>query len=419
MSQETLPLLSTLGWEVSKTKSKKSDDYGTAGPFFSLEGSDDLFASTCFHVLLPETMNPKSIKPGKPGPEVSQACPYNFSKIMHFVDGTVKKYANSSAAMEAREKVGRYDEWLKSRSGPQPDEPHQSERAMTDVYEYGSAILAALDAVYDDRVPEKNEVIADTGIKKRVVGKVYAAPEYRVIGAKGVITEAEARGFLNDWALVKLDKNKFRKHSNKVYVGRAGSSWLTRQVEGAPELTLEQQRAVDQEVTSQNGFLRMNGKLASIQEDNPKQGKGEKVGASCSWELLVLPFSDQAMNVDSRTPTRRNCFSTGGDSGSAVLDVYGTFIGQLVSGGPASPPNSIYVKENERTWRGQAQAEGSGDPGKPTIFERGKLAQEATPEDPELGTLSADMDVSFVHVASQLMADIERWTEKKPILLKP
>ncbi|KAK8075703.1 hypothetical protein PG997_010366 [Apiospora hydei] len=414
MSQETLPLLSTLGWEVSKTKSKVSDDYGTAGPFFNFEGSDDLFVSTCFHVLLPETMNPKSIKPGKPGPEVSQTCPYNFNKILHFVDGSVKKYANSSAAMEAREKVGRYDEWLKSRSGPQPEEPHQSERTMADVYKYGSAILAALNTVYDDKVPGKNEVIEGTGIKKRVVGKVYAAPEYRVIGTKGAIAEPEARGFLNDWALVKLDKNKFRKPSNKVYLGRTGKSWLTAQVEGAPELTLEQQRAVDQEVSSQNGFLRMNGNFASIQEDDPKQGKcgipcvrvlkrgasthltfgvtnsveacvratrfsGKKnVGASFSWEqlLLVVPFSDQAINVDTRTGTRRTCFSTAGDSGSAVLDMYGTFIGQVVSGGgPGGPPNT------------------------------------------ELETLRAHMDVTFVLMAGPLMVDIERWTQKEPNLL--
>ncbi|KAK7987007.1 hypothetical protein PG988_001995 [Apiospora saccharicola] len=217
-SEQTFQLLSTLGWEVAVTKAKSKYDYGTAGPFFSLEGSDELFASTCFHVLLPQLEKPKSIKPGaKGGPQVSQACDYRMERTLSYVDEVLKGYEGGTNTMEAVEKAKKYDEWLESKSGPQPEELLQLDRLRANVYKYMSLIHTALYTVYDDKVPGKEKaVFGRTGIKKRVIGDVYTAPKYQVVGTNGVISDPKSRGFLNDWALVKLDKNKFKRPSNKV-----------------------------------------------------------------------------------------------------------------------------------------------------------------------------------------------------------
>ncbi|KAK7994449.1 hypothetical protein PG991_016037 [Apiospora marii] len=461
-SEETLHLLSTLGWEVAPTKSTKQTEYGTAGPFFSLEGSDELFASTCYHVLLPELEKPKSIKAGKAGPQVSQACPWRVTRALSYMQTVLKRYEGSPTIMGAVEEVKRYDEWLKSRSGPQPQEPLQPERARANVYKYMSSIHTALDTIYDDKPPGKdNEIIRGSGLKKRLIGNVYAAPEYEVVGTNGVISDPKSRGFLNDWALVKLNKEKFKKASNKMYLGKEGLDTFRQDgLDSAPELTETQHDALEREINSNNGFVRMNGQIANIQPDIPKQGKSgipcirvfkrgastnlsfgvtnsieacvrgtryardirrdhrgewKKMGSSCSWELLVLPFSNQMLQCDRGTGPPRNIFSTGGDSGAAVLDQYGNFIGQLVSGGPSGPSTDFYKPNNERTWRGQV--EGSGDPGEPTIHESGKLPHEVVPErEPE--TLKAAMDVSFVHMSGPMMTDIQRWVGSKPSLFK-
>ncbi|KAK8121696.1 hypothetical protein PG984_010366 [Apiospora sp. TS-2023a] len=460
MSLWMLPLLSTLGWEMAKTASQVGDEYGTAGPFISLAGLDELFALTCFHVLLPETENPKPVKPGKSDIKVSQVCGDTFAELFSEVQKEVGKFESSDEDMSEVAKVKAYDDWKKSGDGPMPDEPSQAERSNVDCYKYGLATIAALNTVYDDKNAD-GSVEKGTGLKKRLVGSAYAAPEYRVCGAKGAITDPKARGFLNDWALVKLDKEKFKKPRNEVFLGELGKRTLLGSYQAVPQLTKRQERGIMEPITSNNGFLRMNGHIANIQDDSPKQGKmgipctrvlkrgattglsfgvtnsieacvratryrggyekRQVVGSSCSWELLVIPFPDQVFKVDKLTGARRNCFSAPGDSGAAVLDPFGTFIGQLVAGGPSGPPTSEYMKDNERSWRGQAQPEmgaKSGITGNPTLYERGKLAHEAKPE-PEIETLKADMDVTFVLMAGQLMTDIERWVGKKPALFLP
>ncbi|KAK7913974.1 hypothetical protein PG985_011677 [Apiospora marii] len=421
-SEETLHLLSTLGWEVAPTKSTKQTEYGTAGPFFSLEGSDELFASTCYHVLLPELEKPKSIKAGKAGPQVSQACPWRVTRALSYMQTVLKRYEGSPTIMGAVEEVKRYDEWLKSRSGPQPQEPLQPERARANVYKYMSSIHTALDTIYDDKPPGKdNEIIRGSGLKKRLIGNVYAAPEYEVVGTNGVISDPKSRGFLNDWALVKLNKEKFKKASNKMYLGKEGLDTFRQDgLDSAPELTETQHDALEREINSNNGFVRMNGQIANIQPDIPKQGKSGipcirvfKRGASTNLSFGVTNSIEAC--CDRGTGPPRNIFSTGGDSGAAVLDQYGNFIGQLVSGGPSGPSTDFYKPNNERTWRGQV--EGSGDPGEPTIHESGKLPHEVVPErEPE--TLKAAMDVSFVHMSGPMMTDIQRWVGSKPSLFK-
>ncbi|KAK6829814.1 hypothetical protein PG987_010398 [Apiospora arundinis] len=84
------------------------------------------------------------------------------------------------------------------KAGDRPEVPSQEELVKADNYLYVSAILDALMTIYDD--VKSRLVVPGSGLKKRMVGHVYAWPEY--------LKDAQARGVLSDWTLVQLDKSK-------------------------------------------------------------------------------------------------------------------------------------------------------------------------------------------------------------------
>ncbi|KAK7983238.1 hypothetical protein PG989_010640 [Apiospora arundinis] len=108
--------------------------------------------------------------------------------------------------------------------------------------------------IYDDG--KSRSVVPGNGLKKRMVGHVYAWPEY--------LKDAQARGVLSDWTIVQLDKSKFTKPRNKDFVGDANMMSLLNQHDSMPALPYEQQEAIEKEIYSNNGFIRMNGKVAGI-----------------------------------------------------------------------------------------------------------------------------------------------------------
>ncbi|KAK8850864.1 hypothetical protein PGQ11_013343 [Apiospora arundinis] len=406
LNEMLLPLLSTLGWEMARTTSKSLYEYGTAEPFVSLDGSSDLFALTCSHVLKPTGESPV---------DVSQGSWCHFDAILKYVKGKQDRFESRPSNMELLAKVESY------KAGDRPEVPSQEELVKVDNYLYVSAIFDALMTIYDD--VKSRSVVPGSGLKKRMVGHVYAWPEY--------LKDAQASGVLSDWTLVQLDKSKFTKPRNKDFVGDANMMSLLNRHDSMPALPYEQQEAIEKEIYSNNGFIRMNGKVASIQDDIPKEGKsgipcsrvlkrgaktgfslgatnsieacvrasrfnpevipgvipGKETGSSylCRWELLVIPFINHISRIDETKGIWHTCFSSPGDSGAAVLDPSGTFIGQVVSGsGPAGLT----------------------------------FTSEPSPEDPQLERpLQAPMDVTFVLMAGQIMAEIERTVGKKPLLM--
>ncbi|KAK8064516.1 hypothetical protein PG994_007154 [Apiospora phragmitis] len=160
----------------------------------------------------------------------------------------------------------------------------------------------------------------------------------------------------------------------------------------------------------------MNGGVSNIKDDTPTQGKpgipclrvlkrGARTGFSlgvtnsveacvrteraheltdgetCSRQLLVVPFPGQVFRGSKHTGGGRCCFSHAGDSGAAVMDATGVFVGQVLAGsGPMVAVN--YPDHSDM-----------------------------------LECRYADIDLTFVQPAGALMADVERCLGKKHTLL--
>ncbi|KAK8121703.1 hypothetical protein PG984_010373 [Apiospora sp. TS-2023a] len=154
----------------------------------------------------------------------------------------------------------------------------------------------------------------------------------------------------------------------------------------------------------------MSGEIANIQDDEPSQGKlgipcdrvlkrGAKTGltfgvtnsveacvrtkgAHGSWsrQILVVPFPNQVFRISGYGG--HCCFSHAGDSGAAVVDPTGMFIGQVVAG--SGPP--IGVKDPDPPGPSECQA--------------------------------APLDLTFVLPAGSLIADMKRRLRKKLTLLR-
>ncbi|KAK7937409.1 uncharacterized protein PG986_014277 [Apiospora aurea] len=285
---------------------------------------------------------------------------------------------------------------------------------------------------------------ADSGFLKRAVGHICAAPEYEVCESKGPVNpeSSERVGILHDWVLIQLGDSNFRFASNKIYIGPEGVERLVENFENGPDVAVEvppiyayDAARLRLKLTNNDNFLQMEDHLTRTIEDMHGTGKpgvkcvrvvkrGRTTGLTFRVtnaieavvrEKVVLKRNNfgQPIGKDKSDGGVRSRFSEHGDSGAAVLSIDGTFMGPVVSGGPARPGEyNARPLVDERKWRGQA--EGSGDPGKPTRFEKGNMPHKVRPGDPELPPFEMGMDITFVHMAWALLGDIERWTGKKP-----
>ncbi|KAK8012801.1 hypothetical protein PG991_010176 [Apiospora marii] len=217
-STELLPLLSTLGWEVSKATTMEHAEYGTAGPFIVFGGVKDLFATTCYHVLLPMSERPKviTVESTATRPKVSQASPKTVAVALRLATDRLEGYRNTSTGALA--KVKTYDDWHQSPSGSKPEEPTPEERKTVATLKYLEEIVAAVSTVYEER-DRSGQTIPLSGLSKRVIGIIFAAPEFQVCNSQGPVSSPEFIGYLNDWVLLKLDGTRFQKASNKLYLG--------------------------------------------------------------------------------------------------------------------------------------------------------------------------------------------------------
>ncbi|KAK7966825.1 uncharacterized protein PG986_001102 [Apiospora aurea] len=362
LSKRLLPLLPTLSWEVMKTASnEESAKRGIAGPFMNLEGVEGLFATSCRHVLLPQPQGPYATNHfERTGFEVSQGSPETVARLLRKFNYDMDSFKREYPKAEDRVKA--FGDWLETLSGPKPEEPDGFERDEVSTVRYLEDIIAVLSSVHDEPVPGRpGDVITGTGLAKRKVGFVCAAPEIRTL----------TRPF--DWDF----PNEMPATNFGLYFDLPG------------------------EVKANGGFLHMTGYLAGTSDDITTKGtsglpcdrvvkRGAKTGLTlgvtngieacvregavaengpgshgtgvCSWKMLVIPF-----------PGRMQ-FSAPGDSRAAVLSQSGVFMGQVVSGGP----------KHKDEYRGEQP--------------------------------SFDVDVTFIDMAWTIVDGIERLTGKRPKL---
>ncbi|KAK8038271.1 hypothetical protein PG994_015038 [Apiospora phragmitis] len=278
---ELLPLLSTLGWEVSKTASKEHHENGTAGPFIVFDVNQGLFATTCYHVLLPMPERPKVMESsanGETRPKVSQACPTTVAQILRLATDRLENFQEETKGGLA--KIKKFDEWRQSSPVPKPEQPTVQERTDVTKLKYLEDIVPAVNTVYEDK-DVLGQIKPYSGLAKRKIGFIYAAPEFEVCNSEGPIPDHEIVGFLNDWVLIHFDETKFTNASNKLYLGSEGASQFTNnflhdsnpKAPVVPKMGDGEGEAFEGYIESNGGFLPLKGYLNYTLEIPTSQGK--------------------------------------------------------------------------------------------------------------------------------------------------
>ncbi|KAK8066251.1 hypothetical protein PG997_012998 [Apiospora hydei] len=385
LSRRLLPLLPTLSWEVMKAASnEESAKRGIAGPFMNLEGAEGLFATSCRHVLLPQPQGPYTVNHSeRTGFEVSQGSPETVARLLRKFNYDLDSFKREYP--KAGERVKAFDDWLETFSGPKPDEPDEFECDSVSTVRYLEDTIAVLSSVHDEPVPGRpGDVIAGTGLTKRKVGFVYAAPEDGI----SPVLRHSLTGFSNDWVLLKLDEEKFKKASNKIYLGSAESRTLTRSFDWdrpneMPVTDFGLYFGLPKEVKANGGFLHMTGYLAGTSDDITTKGtpglpcdRVVKRGAKTGLTFGVTNGIEACVReraVAENGPGRLGMGVSGRFRGSGAEPI-GVFMEQVVSGGP----------KHKDEYRGEQPA--------------------------------FDVDVTFVNMAWAILDGIERLTGKRPKL---
>lgn len=447
ITEAVLPLLPALGWTVQRSEgmSRSRTRAGTVGLYVRLgfkDGGSKRFAITCYHVLMPDwktTDKRITIKNAEPKVPVSMADDQTYWGVIHRL-------------RQARNLIEERMTTLRASTENPTDKQKAAMSGASDSLKYADKLLDIVKTVNDDETgntknPEK-AFRKGTGLKKRVIGTIWATPDY-VVAASG-----DFKGFWNDYVLLSLENELMGGAANEFYL-----SWeffrklhsVDRDTLGAameavmaplpPVLYftpfqealqkhrdnlcfMKIQNATSRvgRVTDQHsqgpGAVRVvksgmhgvtlgvtNGIEACIRDKKagepgrPTTSSGSKANnAAHSWEIMVIPFPK----------TEESRFSQPGDSGASVVDIEGNVVGILVAGAPSGAAP-------EKAWRGYKDPEILNPLARePKGFEKGKGPAEAQlkPQGPEsvAEPYAPDIWVSFVTPMEFILEDIKRVT---------
>lgn len=448
ITKAVLPLLPILGWTVERAEgmARSRTRAGTVGLYIRLrfgDGGSKPLAITCYHVLMPDwktTDKRITIKNAEPQVPVSMADDQTYRKVI-------------IRLRVARDAVDEEINQLRTSTSNPTEQQQATMNAKLDSRQYANKLLDIVKTVNDDETgntknPEK-AFRKGTGLKKRVIGEIWATPEY-VVTASG-----DFKGFWNDYVLLSLEDRLMEGAANEFYLEwelfvslhSSGENPLgsVAQVVLMPPLPLsisstppqaEARKHVENQffmkiqnatsrvgrVTDQHsqgpGAVRVvksgmhgvtlgvtNGIEACIRDKKagepgrPTTSSGSKANnAAHSWEIMVIPFP--------KTEGAR--FSQPGDSGASVVDIEGNVVGILVAGAPSGAAP-------EKAWRGYKDPEILNPLARePKGFEKGKGPAEAQlkPQGPEsvAEPYAPDIWVSFVTPMEFILEDIKRVT---------
>lgn len=386
------PLQSYSGWEVVRTD---RGTWGTCGLYISCGGKGPL-AVTAYHVLMKEERFQKLKKKkqldqrqlptalvvdGKPEHDVSQLSQTTYGEV-------------AKSLLIMRNNFQQFLELLREKANLTTKEFAYKDELQRE-FDYAEAIHAIISTV-------------SKGVQQRVVGHVYLAPEYMVLGG-AVATDVAWTGFWNDYVVVQLEPSCFpRSTLNKFDISLSMMTLLCADQPFSPfvspgwsssnyrpyikgelpfkfDLLLEMDamkswrdngrmfhmRKSSLRIAGDNGRdlepMRVVKKgactnvtvgITNVIEAVIRQKISEVEGAAHSWEIMVIPMAC-------------NKFADHGDSGSPVATADGGVIGMLVSGGEAGAVN-------ENRWRGYKDFLARGVVRQPTGFEKGKQPAESS-----------------------------------------
>ncbi|KAI0376469.1 hypothetical protein F5Y04DRAFT_285908 [Hypomontagnella monticulosa] len=372
------PLLPFPGCPIAYFKDRRGE--GTLGLYVRLEGDDSIYGLTCRHVVAGDRATGDSYKfsPGSQPQYHIQGNQETFEECRYLVER--RKGDNKQEIRELGGKKQRWDDYYyldgeKQHLRPTAKELEYLERAQSYVAAYGEII-------------DILQGMEDKGSRKMGQLMFHSSMEL----------SHRRKGYLKDWALIKLDQELFREApKNSVFVGHINTRGLPSPYNYSnlglhledgfltlcgvmPEGSMQSQAIVGKVGTKTGCTLGMKNEIEAVVRRPGKGGKDMH-----AWQMIVIP------------PSSSSQFSSPGDSGSCVFNFKGQVVGILTSN----------ASGNTLSYEGRRKYPG-----------RDTLPSEVTKEDSvEPDMIVHGMDISFVDPIHWVFEDIETFTSKKVELI--
>ncbi|KAI6084290.1 hypothetical protein F4821DRAFT_176193 [Hypoxylon rubiginosum] len=306
-----IPMLSSLGYPIGYAGEQKAE--GSLGLHIRLGDEDPaVYGLTCRHVVSDDRQPTESYTSSGDHKQYHvQGGEIGFSKCLH----KLKQWGSEFEELHIEPLRTKKQRW-------EDGESHEclTEKETRDLAKF------ELSAAYHNKVIDLVDKISDK--KDRQIGHLAFHPKSEL--------SSERPGYLKDWALIKLDLNKFNDDpSNKVFINDywryyPGHDIWKYTVDGFFPLHLEPQGPEGSKPTTRVG----------------KRGfaTGLKFGVANGVEAVVRrptwgksQFACEMLIVSNHYKHYRAPFSDKGDSGSSIFDMQGRVVGLLNGRGDGTP----------------------------------------------------------------------------------
>ncbi|KKO98314.1 hypothetical protein THAR02_09578 [Trichoderma harzianum] len=355
-----------------------SDKSGTMGLHLRLGDESAHYGLTCRHVVLEGSSNPSvDINIDISGDKttlIRQLTPRTAASLVDYGVG-LEDFCRKMYQDLAK----KIYEWDKGCSTTEETAEARKSRCPTSEERERLPRLGRLSS----QVTEAASLILPMLNESRIIGYVAYAPSYA----------ESSRGLLLDWSLVRLDtaNDSVARRTNKVYIGHKQAESdddqvLVKGAKGRRQSLFREASKLSDHI-SDDGFLQITGVVPT-----PTGGQAARlpVGMRGKTSGLTFGMTNEILAVR-RDSTGGN---TEGDSGTAVWDHNGRFVG-MVTGGTAM---------SETSWHNDSS-----------------VAKNDT-ETPEASAsasfrVDARRDLTFVTTAEYLFESIEKFTGRTPHIL--
>lgn len=339
------PFLSDIGYQVAP-ESETGDVFGTMGLHVKLAVQSGAYGLTCRHVA------------HKPSKEGSEKDGYWLPNSKGYNSTTEDEGRKHRMVQLCPSELERYKEIMRNELSHAESKKARLDGAQSRQVD-GPSRISERDKKHLRDLPRDLPYARE--VHRLVSAESHDTPDGRAIGyiAHMPPLEVSTRGYLRDWALIRLDEAKFAQTpTNRVYIHRERQGEMER---GSDLADIEEYLSRRKD---KNGMANLQGTVPPSEQYPRKSIRVAKVGASSGWTFGITnelpavvrtPDDVEAIAWEwvvlspHRWMTHTRSFSQPGDSGAAVFDFRGRVLGFIGSGfDPASTGGSNGETEARR-----------------------------------------------------------------------
>ncbi|KAI1440302.1 hypothetical protein F5Y02DRAFT_432499 [Annulohypoxylon stygium] len=373
LNSELLPLLSFPGYPVAYAEDRPGQ--GTIGLHIKLHDDESIYGLTCRHVVHRDRLAEESYKfsPESEPEYYSQANKDTFEECRYLIGQGIEKYEDLKRMIS--EKVRFWEAWYsldEDKSHLQPTEvDHERLVDYAAQIDYGKKFLSLLAGMENKNARKIGQLMFHSSME----------------------LSTDQKGYLKDWALIKLDLAKFSERPrNDVFV-RDGHVVKDK---GDFNVLLG---CIRKSTEAKNGFLSLEKSYVDLKSRLDVCKRGATTGITfgtkneveavvrrpgCSkgnlfaLQMVIIPFHGR--------------FSAEGDSGSCIFDYTGRIVDLLTS----SNNKGDWLPNERRRHPGENCSPGG-----------------ATKDNASLSKIPDGMDITFADPIQWVFEDIEKFTSRK------